>query len=747
MSPVTALLPASFSLSGDAAIEAILSDIPLFCEGIMGIGVFTFYCITKQVKLLSVFLYGSSFLAFAAATFDLGQVLSRGPQNTANCAGLDTVTAFIYAREVFLSLSIGLLDLFFWRLVAHCPQSEVISQPTVSQRGKAVHSASWSRWGLVGSILKWTSLAALLSVPLLQILWRLLPEQRKYGSIYVADSTIQTSIMVIFILKFILNIVISPNDLWSAFRAYMVPIGALVLGTGLGIANFVTFAFTETALGRFLRAVEVYLLILHSLYTTFQDIVSPPPPSSNLEPFDTAGSRSGKFKGDNILPIAFSYPVQDTSNKPQSVANSGYRASTLSWILPRRGSPDEVQRVDAKAHNSEKILENAPSSREYITQNIRPLSSVSTSSDSLQGEEVQPSAVLSLSYYTMEDASRLPQQAVSSSANQQKMEDHPGNGYLPSRRHPSPSLRRNFAKNPSPQGSVTSIDNLLREQSELDRSIAALRVLSSQGLGGFEEAQNPFSMDASREPTSRIVGQSGNTSRSHKTESVSNRSDFSLSVFPDPPVALEAETATRYSKINPPAPLVTTRIEGKRNPLPITIPSPTASPAVLPTAPLETGATQYDVTSFIGDLSNNPLTGALSAIESGSGSETETAEITTADTAVVLRPMILATMTVTSPTEYPILSASTYGPDTRASTIDSTPSLRPLLLGQRNSSLSKLGPSGTVVPLAQRRKRGISNATNRPVISGPRLSKERTEVAPGAFERPRPPPLRLGEAL
>lgn len=192
------------------------------------------------VLRLSVFLYGSSFLAFAAATFDLGQVLCRGPQDTARGVGLDTVTGFIYAREIFLALSIGLLDLFFWRLVAHCPQGEVGPRLTFSQRNKVSHSASWNRWGFTGLILKWSSLAALLAVPLLQILWRLITGQRRYGSIYVADSTIQTSIMVTFVLKFLLNIYISPKDTWPAFRSYMVPIFALLIGTGLGVANFVT---------------------------------------------------------------------------------------------------------------------------------------------------------------------------------------------------------------------------------------------------------------------------------------------------------------------------------------------------------------------------------------------------------------------------------------------------------------------------------------------------------------------------
>ena len=68
MSNFMNLVPKTLALSGDNAvcfcslsirhinstfhlqIEAILTDIPLFCEGIMGIGVFTFLFIAKQVR-------------------------------------------------------------------------------------------------------------------------------------------------------------------------------------------------------------------------------------------------------------------------------------------------------------------------------------------------------------------------------------------------------------------------------------------------------------------------------------------------------------------------------------------------------------------------------------------------------------------------------------------------------------------------------------------------------------------------
>ena len=183
-------------------------------------------------------------MAFIAATLDLSQVIIRGSQDTAKGVGLDTIAGFLRAREVFLAFAVVLLDLYFWTLVAECPRGEMRDQSdqvsTSSDARSRMHSASWNRWGIVGSFLKWASLAVLLAVPLLQVLWRLLPTQRQYGSIYVAESILQTTVTAVFILKLILNVYISPLDSWwHAFRVYLGPMTALFLGISLGIGNLV----------------------------------------------------------------------------------------------------------------------------------------------------------------------------------------------------------------------------------------------------------------------------------------------------------------------------------------------------------------------------------------------------------------------------------------------------------------------------------------------------------------------------
>ncbi|KAJ3517385.1 hypothetical protein NLJ89_g547 [Agrocybe chaxingu] len=760
MSTITSLLPATLALSGDSAIEAILTDIPLFCEGIMGIGVFTFLFIVKQVKLLSVFLYGSSFLAFAAAILDLSQVLARGTENAARGVGLDTVTGFIYAREVFLSLSTGFLNLFFWKLVARCPKDECppnVNELSTSRKQPKMHSASWNRWGPVGTLLKYGSLGALLAVPLLQMLWRLMPNERKYGSIYVAESTVQTTVTIIFILKFILNVYISPLDSWwLAFRPYVVPILALVIGTTLGVGNLVLFPFTETSLGRFLRAVEVYILILYSLYSTFQNVSQVSPPVS--KPQETAVvdiSKSEKSPLDSALPTSYSNGgYVPYSRDPSNMANAYGRIArdppapnAVSWIVsPQDSIPIQIISPDSSKEHEEDVTTfatrattDAPRYTDVPGSNSRSRLAPSAPSGPRRQERNQvasddaPYAGMSLSYYGAGQSSpksenrsimRSPS-PVSRDLGYSVTEDViESRTVVPTLAPKSPSVQP-----ANQQGSITSIDELFRQQNELDRSIAALRLFSNQA-----ETQVAVPSESASNSNQGVIDSSANQSRSvvadsvvtSKTESISNRSDFSLSIFPDPPVVPRNAVATKYSQEHLRTDSKSNDLEtsppqrpGPRNIEPLIIPPETA--ATMGSGPVSqsgltdaftSAGTQYDVTSFIGDLTG-PSSGSgniLSPDDLGSDTdETPTIRTAVVGNAIVLRPMILAsTIMSASSTEQnapQALSASTYGPGVVSpATPDTALALRPLLLGTRSSNAPPTLP-GNMVPLAQRRTR------------------------------------------
>ncbi|KAF8912800.1 hypothetical protein CPB84DRAFT_1759539 [Gymnopilus junonius] len=692
MTSVTTLLPSSVALSSDNSIAYILTDIPLFCEGVMGIGVFTFLFLVKQVKLLSIFLYGSNFLAFAAATLDLGQVLARGPKKGENIISLPTVWGIIYAREVFLAFSTGFLDLFFWKLVACCPIQEVEFSGTLTNRKerKQLHSANWNRWGLIGMILKWVSLAASFSVPLLQIIWRLLPNQRQYGTIYIAQTTVETALAAVFILKLVLNISISPDEWWYAFQSYLVPMFALSMEIGLGVGNFTTFAFTETTLGRLLRAIEVYLLVLHNLHTASQLYGH-----DRREPEDTvkrSKSNQKKSRADTILPISSpnlgpkTHYFMNTQFKVTRQVNRRSKASD-SFV-----EDIQSQMVETKARVVASPMPPTRNSKESEYVSGLPLSEDQQQSGSFHilGS---PTDILSPKVHS----SKLRPDMGKEDANEQRENDmtYPNDAD----RGTSGGLAEDFQFPPASQ-LRSSIDDILPHQTALDRTIANLRMVSKTDAA------------VSVPPKSR------STFNSNKTESTSNRSDFSLSIFPDPPIVPKDQVVPNYSAS---VDVSTTEISPE--------PSMATSPDTTPSLDQIAGnvgslRSQYNVT-LDRDLTEDSQMRLRDE-------EDETPMFNSATTGA-LKPMILPSMDpIVIPSE-PIRGAERIALPPQ--------SLRPLLLGKPMAAVPPL--PATMVPLAQRRQRGgtISSNTRRPVISVPLLNEDKTEAAPDAFERPRPPPL------
>lgn len=157
----------------------------------------------------------------------------------ANGLGLDSVTGIVIAREVGLSLSLGSIYLFLWHLVAQRPRGE---QPLSSEDSSTqnTHSASWKRWGLLGLLLKYGLLALTFSIPVLQIIWRVSTPSARFGTVYVAESTIEVVVSALFVLKLLLNAYLSPlTPWWRPLQSSVAPIIALFISTGLGLGNLV----------------------------------------------------------------------------------------------------------------------------------------------------------------------------------------------------------------------------------------------------------------------------------------------------------------------------------------------------------------------------------------------------------------------------------------------------------------------------------------------------------------------------
>ncbi|KAF9056304.1 hypothetical protein BJ165DRAFT_1432493 [Panaeolus papilionaceus] len=711
MSNSTSLLPSSIPLTGGAAIDSILTDIPLFCQGIMGIGVFTFLFIIKRVKLISVFLYGSSFLAFAAATLDLGQILARGSENAAKDISLDNITALLFAREILLALSLSFLNIFFWMLVAECPNEERIfnsndSMSATSQQ--SMHSASWGRWGPVGTVLKWFSLVALLSVPLLQALWRLVPSQRRYSTLYVAESTVQTTICLIFILKLFLNIYLSTLPTWwHSFRPCIPAFLALTFGASLGIGNLIIFSFSESSLGRFLRAVEVYILIIHSLHTTF-----------------IADRRN--FIGSPQSPAVFNFPREKSPGLlPVEVTQPPTKLDDKIFLnrVPQRNS---LRTPVFPVPKPQVVLD--------ITRPTNQTSTQETLNDVVVSKAPLTTATFSTQTY------QKPVGQTSGSLRQSSVIDI---SYYMDMKHSDPQPSTNDEK----QQSISSLDELFRQRNEMDRNIAALRNESTQSQ--IFSGEN----DSTRAERSRsTIVQSELT----RTESLSGRSEFSLSVFPEPPMIPSNDVATKYVVDSP----TYTDNRHSRNPSSTSAQTVTVGVANTRSGPRGEklgSVVESDVTSFIG--------GAMTSTDNqGRQHNADNTNLITEDdrstvsaptavigSAITLRPMILASALALSPTDrgaLPPPSIPTYvgGHRSSSSGSDSPGSaLKPLFLGRPISSIPPT-KTGSMVPLAQRRQRGgtISNGRRPLVISSPKMKEDVISGSiPNAFERPRPPPLRL----
>lgn len=169
---------------------------------------------------------------------------------------------------------------------------------------------------------------------------------------------------------------------------------------------------------------------------------------------------------------------------------------------------------------------------------------------------------------------------------------------------------------PPRRSSNASFDQLLKEQQALDNSIRLLQLFSPQdGMSFMDTTEDNASSLPPRaikaEESDRLTVQSSTQSQSRvHLDSMSARSEFSLSVFPDPPEGADAPVVRvrrivegprsplsfqdRFSSVDPPN--ENDENDGGNNDLPST-------------ARLDSMATQYDVTSFIGGLSN-PLSDA-----------------------------------------------------------------------------------------------------------------------------------------
>lgn len=168
-------------------------------------------------------------------------------------------------------------------------------------------------------------------------------------------------------------------------------------------------------------------------------------------------------------------------------------------------------------------------------------------------------------------------------------------------------------ESPMSGGSIVSsqlsgFENLLREQDELDRSIAAVRAMFIPGRSG--ELPRGASPDTVSDHPERSRFRESSTTAYGPT-SASGRSEFSLSVFPEPPqvptiAGSLRRSALRSSVALAPTPTQSTYTIGEQA-LPVSTAEGDNDAISAFGGRAESGATHYDVTSFIGGVSTIPF--------------------------------------------------------------------------------------------------------------------------------------------
>ncbi|KAJ8084164.1 hypothetical protein AAF712_001027 [Marasmius tenuissimus] len=731
----------ALNLTNDSAIESVLSEVPYFGVGLVAFAVFTFFLVMKRVTLLSVYLYSSAIFAFGAAILDVSQLLVRGAINVQQGTGMEAVRAIINTSEVGFAVAVGLRFLFWWKFVAERPRGEpppnIMKTSTYNPREHA-HSASWKRWGVIGFILRWGLLLSCLSLPILQILWRV--TFRTFGPVYVVESTMEIVISAVFILKIILNIFLTPIvPRWKALVSYSVPILALMINLASAIGSLIMFLFSETTLGRFIQAVELYILILFLLVTAFYKIPTRPPR------LDTTSYMVSPPEKGMPTPAEPTPSTGQPLNEPQLsrrlsswlLARSSRRPSNVRWLVGdgdvERDAADSRQIRSVNERKSYIQMEDEGDARAVTPERssvfIRVEDANAKQAPAFEQRQSRTSAGFSFSYY----GSTQPRD----SGVDFPIPPPPSQNRFSTPRVDSPVygldgiVNQETTPSRTSPTSLTSLDELLRQQSELDKSIANLRLFSPQG-------------PASPLPTDRITSSASRPSRTDRTySSISNPSEFSLSIFPDPP-KFESERSMPSSKVS------SMTIRAKRGTY-----STNTNLGEQPGRPynsraagrLDSAGTSYDVTSFIGDLTKpnftpghtpsaslNRTAPVLSDVESGD----EISMVTAISSKPIRRPTVVTGISEDNE------EANRASPKT-TSPVSPSSRLRPLLLSTtatvstmssplvpRNPELTPTGP-----------RRMIPRKTSQPrlVISNPRFRREQLETLDSnAFEKPRRAP-------
>ncbi|KAG9096128.1 hypothetical protein FRC06_008996 [Ceratobasidium sp. 370] len=271
--------PSSLTITNNRLTESLIADVPFYSVGVLAIGVATFISVMNRMQRHTFEVLLAAFLPFVAAIVDLGQLIIINRTRNIFAAG---VFPMRIARELGYAVSFGIRFYSFWRLVAMPPRGEIPVLPTPGRTNNTslamdddFHSGSWGRWGLTGVFVKYILLMGTIAIGVTQAIWRLgfTFGFTKFTTVYHADAITEIILSCCFLLKLGGNVYLSPlTPRWRTVRDYLPVVTAISIGLGIAVGNLLCMRFSESPLGRFLQAIELYILILYVLIATFYNM-------------------------------------------------------------------------------------------------------------------------------------------------------------------------------------------------------------------------------------------------------------------------------------------------------------------------------------------------------------------------------------------------------------------------------------------------------------------------------------------
>lgn len=368
-------------------------------------------------------------------------------------------------------------------------------------------------------------------------------------------------------------------------------------------ADFIILVnLSDTTLGHFLQAVEIYILVVYLLVILHLPDV---PAHRRLT------SRQGRLPmqtqeyNEKAGPIDISGPIitsprqmsQFSPTRPERSPEivTELRSPTILLSSPRSRRDFDIERDAGLGQDPDFSNDNAVSGSRPEVGRLAVEGDMADSSG-------RSATVSFSSYYNMpeRESEMPPPPSLARSGNDSPI--YGLNGIIGRFDTPPPvevdSSRLSVQPRSPARASETSFDELLRQQNELDRSIAALRL--------FSPRESTISFDEppmTRPPLKKSISVAASTSSGVRADTSSARSEFSLSIFPEPPMQTTSFLRPQVAPDVPHTPPLVPQAEENANQgsfeLPSSIPTSPVRPGLAHTR-FDSAGTQYDVTSFIG---------------------------------------------------------------------------------------------------------------------------------------------------